>query len=125
MRFNRKEPTKPLSERTADVAAALRQLRFMPKFPEDTEQLAFIAKLVAKFCETVDVNVAKPDEAKPDVMPVPEWFNPLNWMVEQIGSSYTFFPTVIQMRRIYDMEDNPVSALDGKTATEIQNSVEE
>ena len=106
------------------MIVALRQLRFMPKFPEETEQLAFISKLVAKFCETVDVNIALPDEAKPEVAPEPVWFNPLNWMVEEVGSTYTFFPTVIQMRHIYDREENPVSALDGKTAEGIESAVE-
>ncbi len=122
MRLERREKTKPLDKRTEDVATALRKLRFMPRFPEDPDQLAFVAELIARFCETQDVNdVKEPDE--PDGLKHRGWFNPLEWLIKEVGSTYTFFPTPIQFRRVYDK--GIVSPLDGKSALDLENAVED
>jgi hypothetical protein len=122
MRLERREKTKCLKDRTDDVVKGLTKLRFMPKFPTEQDQLEFIAELIARFCETQDVNDAKePDE--PEGLKHLGWFNPLDWLVKEVGSTYTFFPTPIQFRKVYDK--CCVFPLDGKTAVDLENAVED
>jgi hypothetical protein len=120
MTLERRQPTKPLKDRTEDVLRAIARLKWMRGYPTESDAIAVIAGAIAAFCETCDVN--HKNERFPDPTLDLGWVNPLVWVVGQVAATFEFFPPPIRWRMIYEQR---FETLDGKSSRDLLSAVED
>jgi hypothetical protein len=128
VKIEQKQPTKTLDERTDEVLAEIKNLGWMPKFPQGDKQVTLVARCIAMFCETVEVNhvfhhdeFTEPEQLEKDKAMELGWVRPIDWLVEQVASTYFSFPAPIVWRTIYQTRFTP---LDGRRASDLTGAAE-
>jgi len=113
------EDTKPLDDRIKDVLGALKTLSWMKGFPSG-DALLFIGRLLAEFIETTDIWV----ETTSDGSWEEGWYNPLQWVVNEVARTCDWFPAPIKWRQIYG-GNTTWYPLDGKMAEDLLSVIGE
>src|SRR5579872_3027039 len=104
MKLEQKQPTPPLNERVLAVVTALETLTWMKGFPSGEnlpQQIKVIATAIAKFCQTVELNYRDEEDLSGTTLDL-GWVNPLNWLVEEVASTFEWFPSPIRWRMVYE-----------------------
>ncbi len=120
MKREQREPTKPKAERSAAVFLAFRKLRHLRNFPQEQDNLEFLAACLGEFVETVEIKHGNPEY--PDPGEDLGWVVPLDWLMVTVAQTFEFFPAPIKFRVVYEQKFCP---LDGKGWRDLVSAVEE